>query len=61
MVCHCTLAGTQACFGCPRYQQYFGQVFYHPTFTQQPPPELDYEKLADMIAQKLKEVKEFIR
>ena len=25
MICHCSLAGTQACKNCPRYKQYFGE------------------------------------
>lgn len=25
MICHCTMAGTQACKNCPRYKEYFGE------------------------------------
>lgn len=25
MLCHCTLAGTQACKNCSRYKEYFGE------------------------------------
>ena len=25
MICHCSMAGTQACKNCPRYREYFGE------------------------------------
>ena len=30
MVCHCSLAGTQACKNCSRYKEYFGEQIKTP-------------------------------
>ena len=61
MICHCSLAGTQACWRCPNnagYRPYWPQEYvpptWHPSFDPRP---IDLDELARKIADLLRDEK----
>ena len=54
MICHCTMAGTQACKNCPRYIEQFGKRPYQITYSHE--LATDEERLKKMVKEAVKEI-----